>query len=98
MSKILLSATVLACSLFSLGAFAHGTPASQAAAAITVATNMFNASAARDVQRQFLGVSATLAGHERFTVTIALKNKTTISYDCIENEDVDPVVWECKAI
>lgn len=82
--------------LISNFAFAHGSPATQAAAAIEAAVASFNASATREMQRNFLSITALMTGHEHFTVTVNLKDNNSLGYDCTENEDAEPVVWECK--
>jgi hypothetical protein len=77
-------------------AFAHGPVAKQASEAVDVAVNHFIAKQPKDVQRQFASVFATKTGHEKFAVTIKLiDGKTQFAFNCIENEDVDPIVWEC---
>lgn len=44
-------------------------------------------------------VSAVLTGVEQFEVRIIVStSETPVKYDCMENEDVDPVVWECTAL
>jgi hypothetical protein len=78
-------------------AFAHGSTAHQASEAISSAVKLFSAQP-KDVQRQFLSVAAVQTGHEQFDVAITLKDQTTqFHFACAENEDVDPVVWECAA-
>lgn len=81
-----------------LTAFAHGAVPKQASDAIAQATEQFVASNPAEVRRRFLSVSATLTGHERFEVTISLKDgEARFVYDCRENEEVEPVKWECSA-
>jgi hypothetical protein len=83
--------------LASVFAFAHGSAAHQASEAVAVAAKAFTDTQAKEVQRQFASIIATQTGHEQFAVVITLKNQTRFNYACAENEDVDPVVWECTA-
>ncbi len=76
-------------------AFAHGTTATQAANAVTAATRLFGTQP-KEIQRQFIAISATQTGHEQFAVVIALRDGAEVKYACWENEEVEPVVWECK--
>lgn len=90
---------VITWGVFSLGAssFGHGAIAQQASEAVAVATKMFLSAQPKEVTRQFASVTADLAGIEQFDVTIRLQDqKTTFHFDCRENEDVKPVVWECE--
>ncbi len=85
--------------LLSTSAFAHGSVAQQASDAVSKAVESFTAANPSEVRRQFLSISAELTGHEQFSVTITLKDRATqFKYDCKENEDADPVIWECAAI
>jgi hypothetical protein len=85
--------------LASGSAFAHGAVAQQGSDAIKAATGVFLAKATPAVRKEFYSVSATVAGHEQFAVVIMLKDqRTRFEYDCRENEEVNPVVWECAAL
>lgn len=96
MQKLSLVSAALV-TLGSLTASAHGSIAHQASEAVSIATAQFTAAQPRDVNRSVVSVNAALTGHEQFTVTIALKTGAAFNYACAENEDVDPVVWECAA-
>lgn len=96
MKKLTLVSAALV-TLGSITASAHGSIAHQASEAVAVASAQFTAAQPRDVNRAVVSVNAALTGHEQFTVTINLKTGAAFSYSCAENEDVDPVVWECAA-
>ncbi len=96
MKKIVLLSSVCLSMAFSLTAQAHGTIASQAAQAVLAASTTFNATTTRDTQRLFKSVNAELTGHEQFAVQIVLTSGQTTKYNCTENEEVSPAVWECK--
>ncbi|MGZ3694495.1 MAG: hypothetical protein ACXWQO_09965 [Bdellovibrionota bacterium] len=85
--------------LFAPGlAFAHGSLAQQSSEAVKQATELFVRTQSPDLRRQFSSLTATLAGHEQFNVEISLKDRTLFKYDCHENESVNPIIWECKAL
>ena len=92
MKKIVLG-VVLA---LSSSAFAHGSLAEQAANAVKSAGEVFVAANPKEITKGLISVTATLLGHERFGVVITTKDKTEFKYDCLENEKVSPVVWECR--
>ncbi len=95
MKKVLFTFAILAPNL----SFAHGQLAQQASDAIEVATEIFVSTQPQQVRSQFSSISATLTGHEQFAVFITLKDGTTkFTYNCVENEDVEPVIWECQSI
>ncbi len=80
-------------------AFAHGPKSEQASNAIKVATQSFQKSVAQEVSKRFQSVTAIRTGHEQFAITITTTEPVVkLAYDCSENEMVDPVVWECKAM
>ena len=83
--------------LVSLSAFAHGPLSEQAANAILEATTQFENAHPKEITKQLLSVSAVLTGHEKFDVVVALKDERKFPFVCVENEEVLPVVWECKA-
>jgi hypothetical protein len=92
--KALVLGLTLACSS---SAFAHGALAHQASEAIAKAAELFQTQP-KETQRAFKSIAADLAGHELFNVTITLNDGATkFGYLCHENEEVDPVVWECQA-
>ena len=93
MKIVLIALTALAPSL----ALAHGSLVHQAAEAIDSAGTLFSASQPREVQRLVKVISATKTGHEMYDVQLALSNNTSFTYACRENEDVEPVRWECEA-
>ena len=77
--------------------FAHGPKAEQASSAVEAATRLFLKSSSTELSKAFYSVSAVLAGHERFTVTITTnKGAEKNTYDCTEYELVEPVEWRCK--
>ncbi len=92
--KLVLTALV---ALSPLSALAHGTAVHQAAEAIERAGQIFAENNTKESQRMFSSVAALRTGREQFTVTITLTNGAQASYACQENEDVNPVVWECEA-
>lgn len=81
--------------LFTTFANAHGPVARQASAAIDKSTNLFVTAHPKEIYKKFKSVSAENTGHEKFFVEIKLTDNSVYAYDCGENEDVDPVVWEC---
>lgn len=83
--------------LISSQAWGHGSMAVQASEAVKVATRMFTLAQSVAVQKQFAGVQAIYLGHEHVGVTIAINTGAEFKYDCLENETVSPVVWECVA-
>ncbi len=96
MTKLLAILGVLVLSA-STQAFAHGSVAHQAAEAVAAASKLFSTSQPKEVTKQFFSVNAENVAWEQFKVTITLTDKTTrFEYDCNENENVDPVVWECQ--
>lgn len=79
--------------------FAHGPKAEQASEAVKAATQLFLKKNASETTKQFQSVSAVFTGHERLTVVIGTANNTKkFSYDCSENEMVEPVEWECTVL
>ena len=96
MKKMSLLSCVCLSMAFSLTAQAHGTLASQAAQAVLAASSTFNATATRDTQRLFKSVHVELTGHEQYAVQITLTSGQATNYNCTENEEVSPAVWECK--
>lgn len=85
--------------LLTLGSFAlaHGPLAEQGANAVDAAVTRFLKQQPKDTTRQFHSISATVAGHEKFSVVITLKDQTTkFNFNCAENENVEPVAWECQ--
>ena len=94
--------TVLLTTLAFLGsatAYGHGSIPQQASLAIESATKLFLKDQPREIKNQFNSVQATVAGHEIFAVRFGLKGANgdgQVTYRCTENEDVTPVIWECK--
>lgn len=87
----------LVSALVSGSAFAHGSISHQAAEAVEAATVKFQKEQPKEVSKLFHSVFAELSGIERFDVTIKLNDqKGEFKFDCSENEDVQPVVWECQ--
>lgn len=92
MKKLLVLAAFLPVS-----AFAHGSLVHQASMAVDSAGVLLAQSQPREVLNMVTAISAVKTGHEMFTVTIALSNQAKFQYACHENEDVEPVIWECAA-
>lgn len=88
---------VLATALAPLSAFAHGSLPEQAADAIKSSAKIFAQTQPKEIQRTFRAATAVKTGHEQFAVTFTLANNAQLNYACQENEEVDPVVWECAA-
>ena len=78
-------------------AFAHGSLPEQAADAIRSSAKIFAQTQPKELQRAFRAATAVKTGHEQFAVTFTLANNAQLNYACQENEEVDPVVWECQA-
>lgn len=92
---VLMKKTVFAAlMLVSPASFAHGNLAQQAHDAVTSSLKLFQTQEVASI-RQFRGISANLVARETFNVTITLADNSVIKHLCIENEDVEPVVWEC---
>lgn len=85
------------CALSPIAAFAHGSLVHQAAEAIDKSGQIFAQTQPKETQRLVKSVSAVLTGREQFTVAISLSTNAQLFYTCRENEEVDPVVWECVA-
>jgi hypothetical protein len=79
----------------SSAAFAHGSVPEQAAAAINLSAKLLTASQSKLVLRNTASVTAVKTGHEKFDVTFLMSDNTQFNYACGENENVDPVIWEC---
>lgn len=94
MAKTLAITLTLSSSL----AFGHGSIADQAAHAVEAAAHLFESTQPANVRNQFGMVAARWIAHETFQVTISLKSGTQFNYKCVENEDVEPVIWECQAL
>ncbi len=77
-------------------AHAHGSVAHQAHDAVGAAIQLFSKNPV-EITRNFSSVSAVLAGHEKFNVTITLRDQITqYQFVCVENESVNPVIWDCS--
>ena len=83
--------------LLPIAAFAHGTAVHQAAEAVEKAGQIFEQTQSKETQRLFKSVTAVRSGREQFAVAIQLTNNAQLTYACRENEEVDPIVWECQA-
>lgn len=92
MKSVLISLTLFVSS----SVFAHGTTAEQAVDSVEAAVALFQKTVPTDVRKKFQSIRAEKTGHEQFQVTIGLSDTTETSYQCVENEEVDPVVWECQ--
>jgi hypothetical protein len=92
--KTLLVAIVLV----SGSAMAHGPVSQQAVEAAKVAVTQFNKVQPHEVRKEFRSMTAEVTGHERVSVELRVKNGQAYRYDCHENEDVKPVVWECQTL
>jgi len=88
---------VALCSLAPLAASAHGTAVHQASEAIEKSGEIFSRTQSKETQRLFKSVTAVRTGYEQFDIAIVLTNNQQFDYACRENEDVEPVVWECEA-
>lgn len=86
----------LALAIIPSSAFAHGSLVRQAADAVAAAATLLEQTQPREVIRKLQGVNAVRTGREQFQVTVSLSDDTSFVYQCVENEEVDPVVWDCK--
>lgn len=79
-----------------LSAFGHGSVPTQIVEATKSASVLFNSKTDKNTQRQVNKITGEHVGHEEVTVLIEGDNQIRAEYFCTENEDVDPVIWECK--
>lgn len=89
---------ILAPLLFASSAvFGHGTVPYQASIAVKKATEAVELAQPKEVLKQLTTVNVAKIGHEEFNVTFTVQDGTQFLYWCGENEEVNPVVWECLA-
>lgn len=97
--KSLIIKTILATSISAAAvslAQAHGSKAIQAGEALKVVVADVQKNVSREDMRLFQSIKAELTGHEQFAVTVQFSDQRQLTYQCNENEEVEPAVWVCK--
>lgn len=89
--------SLLFTTLVSAPAFAHGSRAVQASSAMTSAMALLETRETKETLRTLESVSVTWIARETFRVVATFPGARAVSAVCRENEEVDPVAWECSA-